>query len=154
MLIPNKIPILLVSMTVCFVLCMQRVKCGPLTHHVDHKTAEMPELQPSNREVFENTPTYMKELYGLASQDTKRLDLLHDGDSVRSFFDEGKLLYHSEYINKRSHGLLLLIINTSSLVIIKTRLMTSRWSWQKHAGKVFFIHCVHLFLNVCLNVIN
>jgi len=90
MLIPNKIPILLVSMTVCFVLCMQRVKCGPLTHHVDHKTAEMPELQPSNREVFENTPTYMKELYGLASQDTKRLDLLHDGDSVRSFFDEGK----------------------------------------------------------------
>ena len=39
--------------------------------------------------TFENIPTYIKQLYGIVSKG-KRPDLMHNGDSVRSYSDEGR----------------------------------------------------------------
>ena len=49
------------------------------------KTTEQPMKIPG----FENIPTYIKDLYTIVSKG-KRPDLMHNGDSVRSYFDEGK----------------------------------------------------------------
>lgn len=84
---------------------MEGMNCVPLMHHMGPKVArhdaEMLDLEADTKEVFKDTPTYMKELYGLASEDSKRLSLLHNGDSVRSFFDEGKHAIRLSFLMER-----------------------------------------------------
>ena len=77
--------------TVCF--CCQLLFILPKKTFVQsipvHGTDKTNTKQPLEIPGFENIPTYIKQLYAIVSKG-KRPDLMHNGDSVRTYFDEGK----------------------------------------------------------------
>lgn len=60
-----------------------------------HSTAKTTE-QTIEIPGFENIPTYIKQLYAIVSKGN-RPDLMHNGDSLRSYFDEGKKMFSIKF---------------------------------------------------------
>lgn len=64
------------------------------TDNTNKKLTAAENVHRDRAKSFEDIPTYIKDLYGIVSKQ-KRPDLMHHSDSVRSYFDEGMLYFHS-----------------------------------------------------------